>query len=273
MGLEHTLLLVTIACYAACWLLYAGTLARPSPALDKGATGLGLLAFVSHCATLATRTVVAERLPFASLYESLLIFTCGIALVALWLVWYHRTGALVLAAAPIIALGLLYANTVSADIKPLPPILRSPWLAIHVGLAIVAYSGFALSGALGCLLLCKEALEQAKHRLSARLPQPETLDHLTYQIMQLALPFMVLVLVTGSIWASQAWGTYWQWDPKETWGLITTVVYGIGLNQRHQGKLALEKGAWFALLGWILVLFCYLGVNLLMPGLHSYASN
>ena len=141
----------------------------------------------------------------------------------------------------------------------------SNWLLAHVGVAIVAYGIFAFSFGTAILYLVKD-------RFKAKwLPAKDKLDELTYQLIAFAFPFMILVIVTGAIWAEQAWGTYWSWDPKETWSLITTLIYLGYLHARlvmgWKGKVA----AWFAVVGFLAVIFTYLGVSFLLSGLHSYA--
>ena len=151
--------------------------------------------------------------------------------------------------------------------KPLMPALRSNWLYFHVFTAIMAYGAFAVSFALAILYLIKEG---TSGRMAGNLPPLEVLDELTYKIIMAGMPFLTLCIVTGAVWAEYAWGRYWSWDPKETWSLITWFVYAVYLHARFVANWKGKKAIYLALGGFLAVLFTFFGVNLLLPGLHSY---
>ncbi len=260
--------LVSLASYGA--HLLAGS--RLADRVALGSLGGGLLL---QTVNLAARTVAAGRAPFSNLYESLLVFAWGTALCLVLLQAFRRTPAAGLVVTPILVATLGYATTCDARIQPLMPALRSPWMVYHVAAAILAYGAFAVAGGLGVLYIARDTLEKRNPevRLLERLPSLALLDQLTYSTIAFAFPFMVLVLVTGAVWAQKAWGTYWQWDPKETWALITTLVYAGFLHARQSARWKGLASAWFAVIGLAVVIFCYLGVNLLLSGLHSYGSS
>ncbi len=263
------------------FLLYLISLALYGAYLLAGSRGTGRLALAALAAglllqtvNLTARTVAAGRAPFSNLYESLLVFAWGTALCLVLLQAIRRTPAAGLVVTPILVATLGYATTCDARIQPLMPALRSPWMVYHVAAAILAYGAFAVAGGLGVLYIAREALETRRPGavLLERLPSLALLDELTCSTIAFAFPFMVLVLITGAIWAQRAWGTYWQWDPKETWALITTLVYAGYLHARQSTKWRGLRSAWFAVIGFAIVVFCYLGVNLWLSGLHSYGS-
>ena len=103
------------------------------------------------------------------------------------------------------------------------------------------------------------------------MPESEVLDLIGYRAIALGFIFLTMVMITGPIWAERAWGHYWSWDPKETWSLITWIIYAIYLHVRISRVWSGKKAAWFALIGFICVVFTYIGVNTLIPSLHSYA--
>ena len=103
------------------------------------------------------------------------------------------------------------------------------------------------------------------------LPDAEKLDLISYRTVSLGFLFLTLVIVTGAIWAERAWGRYWSWDPKETWSLITWIIYALYLHVRLNRGWKGKKAAWFAVIGFLCVVFTYIGVNTLIPGIHSYA--
>lgn len=108
-------------------------------------------------------------------------------------------------------------------------------------------------------------------RILALAPSLEALDHLTYRAVAVAFPLLTLMIVTGAVWANESWGRYWAWDPKETWALITWLIYALFLHTRITHGWKGRRAALFAVLGFIAVMFTYLGVSFILPGLHSYA--
>ncbi|MDQ7826717.1 MAG: c-type cytochrome biogenesis protein CcsB [Candidatus Eremiobacteraeota bacterium] len=251
------------------YLFYAFTKRESA---GKAATALLVLGLLANTVNLVARGIEAGRVPFANLYESLLIFIWGIALCLLWctLRWrIHLAGALVM---PLVFAMACFALTVDSEIEPLMPALRSNWITYHVATAIVAYGAFAYSFALAVIYLIREHMEKdgSSSPLLERLPGLEKLDRLIYKVIAFGFPFLVLLIITGAIWAERAWGRYWSWDPKETWSLITMFIYAGFLHARFFLKWRGRTTALFAIIGFASVVFCYLGVNLLLPGLHSY---
>lgn len=153
----------------------------------------------------------------------------------------------------------------------IPPALKSYWLAFHVITAIFAYGGFAVSFGLGLMYLLKTCYSGYDGGMVSRFPDAEVLDELSYKLIIFAFSFLTLVIITGAIWAEYAWGTYWSWDPKETWSLITWIIYAGYLHARLMYDWKGKRAAWLNIFGFIAVLFTFFGVNYFLPGLHSYA--
>lgn len=157
--------------------------------------------------------------------------------------------------------------------KPLMPALKSNWLAAHVLSAMVAYAALGVASGLAAIYLWKGETggNVASGGLAVRLPATILLETLAHRLIVLAMPFLTLVIITGAVWAEAAWGTYWRWDPKETWSLVTWLVYAVYLHGRSylgwRGRAAMQ----WVVAGFGVVLFTFIGVNLLLPGLHSYA--
>ena len=153
------------------------------------------------------------------------------------------------------------------------PALKSSWLSAHVLTALVAYGMLAVAFALALMYLWKANLEEKGETGSwfEQLPSLELLERLVNRCILLALPFLTLLIVTGAVWAEYAWGSYWRWDPKETWSLITWLIYAVYLHGRvflgWKGKRLMH----WAVFGFLAVLVTFIGVNLLLPGFHSYA--
>jgi cytochrome c-type biogenesis protein CcsB len=215
------------------------------------------------------RWAAAGRAPFSNMFESLVLFAWTIPLV--YLVLRARGKSLTMLAPPtalLAALLLVYAGTfLSSEIQPLMPALRSNWLAFHVLACLIGYGSFAVAclAAIGYLI--------ASRATGKVNPATQTLlEVVMVKTAAFGFLFLTLGIAMGSVWANVAWGTYWSWDPKETWSLITALIYAIFLHGRHLRGWPGHRMAWLAILGFVAVLITYVGVNYLMKGLHSYAT-
>jgi cytochrome c-type biogenesis protein CcsB len=258
-----------LVAYILALLLSAVNLFAPRRWLDVVALvglSLGVLALTAY---MGLRWAEADRAPFSNMFESLVLFAWTIPLV--FLVMRARGRVLAVLAPPtalLSALLLIYASAfLSSDIQPLMPALRSNWLAFHVMACLIGYGSFAVSciAAIGYLIIS---------RTSSKV-SPETQDLLEAVMSKTAafgFLFLSVGIAMGAVWANVAWGTYWSWDPKETWSLITALIYAIFLHGRYLRGWQGKRMAWIAIIGFISVLITYVGVNYLMKGLHSYAS-
>jgi cytochrome c-type biogenesis protein CcsB len=132
---------------------------------------------------------------------------------------------------------------------------------------LAGFIGSIFSGLLYLLLLWR------REGLQELLPSPDVLDRVTYKTIGIAFPLLTLMIATGAYWANQAWGSYWSWDPKETWAAITWLVYALYLHTRITRGWRGRRAAWFAIIGFAVVIFTFFGVTYLLPGMHAYASN
>jgi len=263
--LEANLLRYAVLGYAFSTVAYFLFVSFRKEAPGRIATFLLLLGFVLHTLSLGSRIISSGRLPFANLYESMTSFGWGIVLIYLVIEYLYHLKVLGAIVVPIGFLATLYALSMNKEVAPLMPALQSNWLLAHVGVAVAAYGAFTVSFGVALLYLLKEYFK------IKQLPEAEKLDDLTYKLIAFGFPFMTLVLITGAVWAEQAWGTYWSWDPKETWSLITLLIYAGYLHARLIWRWKGRTAAWLAVIGFMAVLFTYLGVSFLLSGLHSYA--
>ncbi len=247
-------------------LVYLVTLREP---VLKWARRVTWAAFVLHTAGLVIRFVEVGYTPVTTLHESMSFF--GWCVAGLYLVLqlrYHlpTLGAFV---TPVASMFVLAAASLTGHMEPLPAALQSAWLPVHVGLLFLGDGAFALAAAAGVMYLIQERQLKRK-RLGPwfrRLPNLEVLDELNYRCLSIGFPLLTAGIITGAIWAQQAWGTYWSWDPKETWSLITWLLYAAVLHGRLTIGWRGRRAAIWAIVGFGAVLFTFLGVNFVLPRL------
>jgi len=228
-----------------------------------------VVGFVLNTAALAVRIGVSGRLPVANTYEFLLSFAW--ATVGLFLLFLVR-GKVQVAGAPVMFIAALLLGLIvflmpgeQYKVAPLVPSLKSGWLAVHVLTAVLAYAAFAFGAGLAAVYLLKGTKQKHLEEVV-----PQNLEEQMYKVIIFGFTMLSLTIVFGAIWAEQAWGSYWSWDPKETWSLFTWIVYALYLHFRRKRYWKGRISAAMVLLGFFLVLFTFFGVNYLMSGLHSY---
>jgi cytochrome c-type biogenesis protein CcsB len=210
------------------------------------------------------------HIPVSNLYEVFILFCMITALFYLYYEQRYATrqlGAFVLLVISA-AVGFLLWYTVSrgaAEIQPLVPALQSWWMKIHVPANFIGYGTFALAAMVGTAYLCK-----SHGILADRLPALELLDDVMYKAIAVGFAFFTIATILGGLWAAEAWGGYWSWDPKETWALIVWLNYAAWLHMRLIKGLRGQIAAWWALVGLLVTTFAFLGVNMFLSGLHSY---
>ena len=233
--------------------------------LGKAAWILFLVALAAHTLYLVIRGISAKRIPLANQFEFSAAFAWGIAVLLLILRTRMKADWLNVIAMPMTFLILSYAALQPREITDLMPALRSGWFAFHIGSAVISYSAFVVAGCIGLryVLLHRKGLEDDAFRL-------QQMDWLSYRMVALGVLMLTVTILTGAIWAEQAWSAFWTWDPKEVWALITWIIYVVYLHLRLRGKKQGLKMAWYVLIAVPVVLFTFAGVNTLMSGLHSY---
>ena len=265
-SLESVAFMAALVLYLICaalYFIYAGTRREWA---GKAAWWVLLAGFLIHTVCIAVRGINAGRLPMTNQYEFASAFAWGIALCFLIFVKKFKFDALGVFVAPLIFLVIGYASMQSREIHSLMPALQSTWLGFHVSMAIIGYGGFGVAFGVSLAYLLRDRLGGLSHRV----PEEKTLDLIIYRAVALGFLFLTMCMITGAIWAKRAWGSYWSWDPKETWSLVTWIIYAIFLHLRLRRGLTGRKAAVFAIVGFLCVIFTYVGVNTLLSGLHSY---
>ncbi|MHB1651935.1 MAG: c-type cytochrome biogenesis protein CcsB [Desulfitobacteriaceae bacterium] len=278
-GMETSMFYFTLMAYILSMLLYWLWMGTKAEFIGKFALILTVLGLVGNTAAIAIRMIIAQRAPLANGYEFILTFTWGIVAVYLFAEFRYKLRTLGAFVMPIPFLLLMFIvmamgpeERISQGIMPA---LKSHWLEFHVLTAMLSYGAFAISFGLGLMYLIRAGKEEKgtvnKESIVARFPTLEVLDETAYKVVGFAFPMLTLVIISGAIWANYAWGTYWSWDPKETWSLITWIIYAGYLHARLMYGWKGKRAAWMAVLGFVAVLFTFFGVNYFLSGLHSYA--
>ncbi|MCK6375148.1 MAG: c-type cytochrome biogenesis protein CcsB [Zoogloea sp.] len=212
------------------------------------------------------------HIPISNLYEVFVLFSLITALLYLYYEGRYATrrmGAFVLLViSAAVAFLLWYTFSREAqEIQPLIPALQSYWMKVHVPANFIGYGAFALAAMIGVAdLLVRKGI------LASRLPAPEVLDDVMYKAIAIGFAFFTIATILGALWAAEAWGTYWQWDPKETWAFIVWLNYAAWLHVRLTKGLRGAMLAWWAVIGLVVTAFAFVGVNMFLSGLHSYGS-
>ncbi len=233
---------------------------------------LVLAGFASQTVFFFLRMAAGRYFPVSNLFEAVAFFAWSIIL--LFLIYEQRfrlavTGAFVV---PVALVMMISAAMLDKAIVPLPPALQSHWLGLHTSVSFIAYAAFVITFACGLMYLIQE--RQLKKRRSGllyrQLPSLEVLDRINYHSLTIGFACLTVGIITGAVWAEQAWGTYWSWDPKETWSLVTWFIYAALLHARLTIGWRGRRAAYLAIVGFAAVIFTFLGVNLLHDSLHAY---
>lgn len=264
--------------YFIAFMLYLVMMVTGRMSIGRVATAVTLVNLAAHTFGIILRWVESHQMgigrpPMANLYESLIFFAWTIVLFYVLLEWRTRNRSAGVFSTPLAFLAMAYASyspNISDRIQPLLPALQSNWLISHVVTCFFGYAAFTIAFGLSIMLLIKQRTSENNGSAFARLiPRPHLLDDLIYQLILIGFLMLTLGIITGSVWAHSAWGSYWSWDPKETWSLITWFVYAALLHSRLIRGWRGKKIAVLSIIGFACVLFTYFGVNYL-PSLHSY---
>ncbi len=278
--MDNSLILsYTTFVYFVAFLAYLMGMVMNRVFFSRMGTYISLLAFAAQTVAIILRWVESYKMgighaPFSNLYESLIFFAWTLMLLYLIVEWRTKNRTIGAFVTPLAFLAMAYASfspSISSHIQPLIPALKSNWLIAHVITCFFGYAAFALSFGISIMYLLKRLDKSDKGNFFLKLiPSTAILDDLNYQMVVIGFLMLTLGIITGSVWAHSAWGTYWSWDPKETWSLITWLVYASVIHTRLVKGWTGKKIAILSVIGFLCVLFTYFGVNYL-AGLHSYA--
>jgi len=280
---SSTLLSIITFVYGLSAFIYIFSWVFKKPEVARLATWTAAIGFIGHAAGIIWRWNESYGLgighaPLSNLYESLIFFAFSLTLIYLIIEYKYRNQIIGAFIMPLAFLTMAYASlspSVSNHIQPLIPALKSNWLIAHVIACFIGYSAFAVAFGLSLMYLIKRHEVDPPAGGSGWLelfPGKQALDELTHQMVMFGFIFLTAGIITGAVWANSAWGRYWGWDPKETWSLITWLVYAALLHARVRWDWRGKRSAYLSVLGFAAVMVTYFFVNYL-PGLHSYGSS
>ena len=250
-------------CALAVALEFAGTAFKKEKLL-KAAWYVFLTAFALHSAFLVWRGIAAKRLPLSNQFEFANAFAWGVALMLIVMRSRLKNDWLSVAAMPATLLVMVYASLQPMEIKDLMPALRSAWFGVHIGSAVLSYAAFVIAGCISLRYLLAVKKGNADKRAL------DQMDYFSYRMVAFGFLFLTVVILSGAIWAEQAWSAFWTWDPKEVWALITWIIYAVYLHLRLRMRKRGTAMAWYLVIAVPVVFFTFAGVNTLMHGLHTY---
>jgi len=281
--------------YLVTAILYIGYWVFKREWLGKSATVMTFITILATTTILGARAYESGHAPFSNLYESmvLLVWVMTIGYLVIEFKYKMRViGAFVMTLAFLAMFATSQLPYRFQSAEPLNPALQNKWkwlvnlliplglekyaigwLDVHVFTTFIGYAGFGISFGLSIMYLLKARVEDTKrsNAFIDRFPNSALLDELSYKVIAWGFPFLTAGIVTGAIWANYAWGTYWSWDPKETWSLITWFIYAAYLHARITRGWRGKRAAYLSIFGFLAVIFLYWGVSFVLPGLHAYA--
>ncbi len=284
------LLGITTFVYLFASALYLGVFIFRAGRLGIVATLVTIFGFLVNTAGIGLRWVESYQMgighaPLSNMYESLVFFAWCIALFYLIIEAIYKNRYIGAFAMPFAFFSMAYASfatEISDRINPLVPALQSNWLIAHVVACFIGYAAFAIACGLGIMYILKHRNKEKKKAAGKKkssedtrsildvLPSLRDIDDITHKSILFGFLWLSAGIITGAVWANSAWGTYWSWDPKETWSLITWFVYASALHARFTRGWGGKRIAWISIIGFAAVIFTYYGVNFLLSGLHSY---
>ena len=269
MWMSALIFLATVAYWLAT-LARAPFAARVATGLTWSAVAMALIGLLVRWYESYLISPDVGHIPISNLYEVFVLFALITSLLYLFYEQRYATrqlgGFVMLVIAAATGFLLWYTFDRQAhEIQPLVPALQSWWMKIHVPANFIGYGSFSLAAMVGvAYLLANRGL------LASRLPAPEVLDDVMYKAIAIGFAFFTIATILGAMWAAEAWGGYWSWDPKETWALIVWLNYAAWLHLRLSKGLRGPLLAWWAVVGLLVTTFAFLGVNMFLSGLHSY---
>jgi len=263
---------IVLVFYLAGTVTYLIYLIKQIPLISRVASGILVSGFVFHTISLVVRYFEAGYTPITNLHEAPSFFAWAIVGVYIVFEFKYKITALGAFISPVASILILVSSAFSKEITPLPPVLKSSWLPVHVILALLGDAIFAVAFCAGIMYLIQEHQIKSKRigTFYYRLPSLKLLDDINHHCLTIGFPLLTLGMITGSVWARHVWGSFWSWDAKQVWSLLTWILYAILLHGRINVGWRGRRAALLAILGFFAVMFSFLGINTMFSGLHTY---
>ncbi|MDQ7787284.1 MAG: c-type cytochrome biogenesis protein CcsB [Thermodesulfovibrionales bacterium] len=263
---------LALTCYFAATMVSITELFKESKITMRITTALAGLGFALHTLTIIYRYGISGHIPIINPHEATSFFAWCVLFIFFLLQFRYKVNLLASFVMPIVFILMLSSSMLPREIKPLSPVLQSYWLEIHIVLAFLGNAAFALAFGIGVMYLVQEHYVKSKHLggLFGRLPSLQSLDEINYKLITIGFPLLTLAIITGVFWAESAWGSYWNWDPREVWSLITWFIYAIILHARLVAGWRGKRAALLSIIGFLTILIAFFGIKLLKKGLHVF---
>ena len=263
---------IILAAYGLAVILYLWALIGKAKVLGKTAFKLAVIGIAIQGISIIVQSIQLHRPPF-TVMESITFTAWAMMVIGLAMEYRYRITVFG-AFASMVGVIVIASSLILPGNSPTPMLamLQNQWSAIHIASCLIAYASFALAFIAAMVYMLQDRMLKAKriNTLQQSLPPLDLGDRLAYKMVAFGFPMLTLGVITGALWAQTAWGKYWQWDPKETWALITWLVYAAYLHLR---LVRGERGKWanrLLVVGFACVLLTFFGTNLLPYGLHKY---
>lgn len=245
---------------------------RGSRYTSLGMLFTALIGFILHSINIIYRLILAGHMPAVSVHEATSLFSWSIVFIFILIKYKYKIGLLGSFVMPWVFAFMLVSSTFPRELVPLTPELRSFWLIIHSMLAFLSYASFGLACGVGVMFLLQYSFVKTRHLggLFRRLPDLNMLDEVNYRLITIGFPLLTLAIISGMLWSENAWGSYWLWQPKQVWSLISWIIYGMIIHLRLKIGWRGKRGAILSILGYAVTLFTFFGVDLLLKGIHTF---
>lgn len=261
--MTHVFYILTLGLYGGATAVYLACLFRTSPLLAQWAYRLLSAGCVTHLLSTIHLAVKMQHLPLTNMQESLSFFSLTIVAGFIFFERRYKVATLGSFVTPAALLMFVVSAVLHGEVRPLPPVLQSNWFWIHALLAFVSYAAFAIACGVAVVYLIQRHFLKTRHfsGLFQKLPPLETLDDISYRCLAIGFPLLTVAIISGSIWSEKAMGSYWIWDPKQTWSLITWLIYAALLHGRLVIGWRGRRASILSIIGFIVLLVTFFGMK------------
>lgn len=261
--MTHLFFSLTLGLYSCATAAYLACLLHTSPTLTKWASRLLATGCIAHILSTVHLASTEKHLPLTNMQESLSFFSLMIIVAFLIFERRYKVTTLGSFVTPVALVMLAVSSTLHEGSRQLPPILQSNWFWIHALLAFVSYAAFTIAFGVAVIYLIQRHFLKTKHfgSLFQKLPPLETLDEISYRCFAIGFPLLTIAIISGAIWSEKAMGSYWVWDPKQTWSLITWFIYAALLHGRLTIGWRGKRAAILSIIGFAVLLITFFGMK------------